>query len=69
MTTTTDPTPKQDKDEAYLACLTKHVASLNKLLQEPQPGLITWCMMYSREMQHISDAWAGKWADGNLLKD
>lgn len=35
--------------------LIEHVAKLNKLLQDPQIGLASWCEMYAEHMKFISD--------------
>ena len=45
------------EDEDYLTRLHEHVRRLNVLLDDPHPGLSTWCLMYDREMQYVADAW------------
>lgn len=37
--------------------LIEHVAVLNKLLQDPQPELSSWCVLYAEHMKFISDYW------------
>lgn len=37
--------------------LTEQVRRLNVLLQDPQPGLSTWCMMYGECMKAIDEYW------------
>jgi len=37
--------------------LKDHVAKLNSLLQDPHPGLSTWCEFYYKHIQWIVDYW------------
>lgn len=37
--------------------LCEHVTKLNKLLEDPQFGLASWCEMYAEHMKFISDYW------------
>ena len=37
--------------------LCERVAKLKLLLDDPQPGLASWCMMYAEHMKFISDYW------------
>jgi len=37
------------------------VARLNELLEDPQVGLISWCVMYGECMNFISDYWKNNW--------
>lgn len=37
--------------------LTERVRKLNALLQDPHPGLSTWCGFYAEHMQAISEFW------------
>lgn len=39
--------------------LKEHVDRLSKLLDEPQEGLSSWCLMVGSEWQHISAMWTG----------
>jgi len=43
-------TPKLDE-------LKEHVRKLSALLQDPHPGLSTWCGFYAEQMQAISEFW------------
>lgn len=40
--------------------LRANVGRLKALLDDPHPGLATWCECYGRAMQAVSDFWAGK---------
>ena len=44
-------------NEAYLETLREHVTKLKALLDDPHPGLTTWCVFYVQHMQAISDLW------------
>jgi len=37
--------------------LRKHVHMLDSLLADPEPGLSSWCAMYSEHMKAICDYW------------
>lgn len=45
------PTPDHFRE------LCDRVASLNALLQDPQPGLVTWCALYASHMKWIAAYW------------
>lgn len=40
-----------------LAELKVHVDRLKHLLDDPQPGLITWCTMFGRTIESIANWW------------
>ena len=40
--------------------LREHVNKLKLLLDDAQPGLASWCMMYGEQMKAISDFWNDK---------
>ena len=44
-------------NEETLKILNEHVSKLQKLLDDPQPGLFTWVEFYGKEMRFISDVW------------
>ncbi len=44
-------------DETVLAAIKVHVDRLQKLLDDPQPGLSVWCDMYGRELAWLSNFW------------
>ncbi len=37
--------------------LKEHVRKLNSLLEDPQFGLVTWCVFYGEHMKFIADYW------------
>jgi hypothetical protein len=37
--------------------LKEHVRQLNALLEDPQPGLVSWVQFYQEHMKAISDYW------------
>lgn len=37
--------------------LKERVEKLNKLLEDPQLGLSSWCIFYAEHMKWISDYW------------
>ena len=39
--------------------LKEHVDRLSKLLDEPQEGLSSWCLMVGSEWKNISAMWTG----------
>jgi len=51
----------------YIDELHRHVNALDALLSDPQPGLASWCQMYGKRMQAISDFWTSK--DKDATKD
>lgn len=44
-------------NEELLRKLTSAVNRLNALLQDPQPGLSSWCLMVGEAWKEISDLW------------
>lgn len=43
--------------------LKDHINHLKNLLDDPQPGLMSWCISYCDEMQ-----WISKWWDQGKLR-
>lgn len=41
-----------------LAELKVHVDRLKHLLDDPQPGLVTWCLMFGKTIQSITNWWS-----------
>lgn len=55
------------KEDRFMEWVQKEVGALNRLLQDPHPGLSTWCEMYAAKMANIADAWLYGW-DGSTGK-
>jgi len=41
----------------YLKKVKVEVDKLQSLLKEPEPGIMTWCLMHGNQMQKIADFW------------
>ena len=48
-------------DQTNIDWLREKVRQLKALLDDPQPGLSSWHMMYEKRMQDINDFWASKY--------
>lgn len=44
-------------DTPNIDYLREHVGKLKALLDDPHPGLFTWCAAFEKHMQAISDFW------------
>lgn len=45
------------KTEEFIAWLKNEVDQLQGLLNDPQPGLASWCIMFAERMNKISTYW------------
>jgi hypothetical protein len=47
----------EPSQEEYLSEVKRVADRISAMLSDPHPGLSTWCEMYARNMQYISDLW------------
>ena len=46
-----------DEDKQYFDKLKGHLDALHKLIEDPQPGLFSWCQMFGEQMAAIEEMW------------
>lgn len=51
------PEPPKESTTPNLDYLREQVTALKNLLDDPQPGLASWVMLYGEKMQAITDFW------------
>jgi hypothetical protein len=51
-------------DTPNLDWLRKKVGQLHELLEDPQPGLMSWQMFYATYVKELTEFWSDKEADG-----
>lgn len=49
-----------DNNNMTLEELTQRIVSIKSLLDDPQPGLISWCMMLGAGMEELTQRWSGR---------